>query len=86
MSDDWGLMENWDESEHFCEHCGDALDWEDCDACGGEGEFDWETLQDEDPLWYQPGDTEPCHQCNSAGGWLYCPNPRCPAKQEQPHV
>ena len=48
--------------------CG--CEWTDCDACGGEGYFDWETLQFEDPLWYDPDDTEVCHQCDGKGGWL----------------
>lgn len=78
MSDDWGLMENWDEAP-CCEHCGDALDWEDCGQCE-DGEFDVYEL---DPLWYQPGDTEQCTQCGGAGGWHYCPNPRCPAKEKR---
>jgi hypothetical protein len=81
MADDWGLMENWEEYP-ICPHCEEPMDWEDCDLCGGEGEFDWERLQEEDPLWYQPGDVEKCTQCNGAGGWEFCSNPRCPAKME----
>jgi hypothetical protein len=82
MADDWGLMENWEEGPRCCEHCEEPMDWVDCDLCGGEGEFDWERLQEEDPLCYQPGDVEKCTQCNGVGGWEWCANPRCPAKQE----
>jgi hypothetical protein len=83
MADDWGLMENWDDGPRCCPHCDEPMDWVDYDLCGGEGEFDWERLQEEDPLWYQPGDTEPCEQCSGVGGWEWCSNPRCPSKQEK---
>ena len=53
----------------ICPDCGGDMDWTDCDACGGEGAYD---VYEEDPLWYQPGDTEPCHQCDGAGGWYTC--------------
>ena len=58
-----------------CPRCGMELDWTDCDACGGEGEFD---AYEDDPMWYDPGDTEPCHQCGGLGGWYICPNQDCP--------
>lgn len=58
----------------YCELCGAELERVECDQCGGDGEFDWETLQDEDPLWYQPGDTEACTQCDGKGRWWACPN------------
>lgn len=66
----------------YCEHCGEELDREECDQCGGEGYFDWETLQDEDPLWYQPGDTERCEQCSGKGHWWLCRNRACPGKRD----
>src|SRR5688500_16388028 len=66
MADDWGIYDR-DEGPACCEHCEEPLEWEDCDLCGGEGEFDWERLQEEDPLWYQPGDVEKCTQCGGAG-------------------
>lgn len=81
MIDDWGLMENYNEPA-CCPHCEYELEWQDCDQCGGEGEFDWETLQFDDTLWYQPDDTEECAQCSGAGGWHWCPNRQCPAKLE----
>lgn len=76
------LIEHYEDepSGPVCSHCGQDLDWEDCDLCGGEGYFDWEDLQFEDPLWYQPGDTERCEQCSGKGGWWWCANRECPAK------
>lgn len=65
----------------FCAHCGDELDRAECDQCGGEGYFGYETLQEWDPLWYQPGDTEDCGQCGGDGGWWYCTNKECPGKK-----
>lgn len=55
-----------------CTVCGYDLDWEECGECQGDGFLDWETLQFEDPLWYSPGDTEVCHNCNGKGGWRFC--------------
>lgn len=60
-----------------CAICGDSLEWQDCYQCGGQGLFDWEDLQEIDPLWYQPGDTEACEQCAGRGGWwmpCLCPH------------
>ena len=70
------LLEIYEEEPHgpYCDACGCEMEREECDQCGGEGEFDWEVLQEEDPLWYGPGDTEPCTNCDGAGSWWYCPN------------
>lgn len=57
-----------------CPICGYEMEREECPDCGGDGEFDWETLQFDDPLWYQPGDTEDCGNCGGKGGWWFCPN------------
>lgn len=54
-----------------CPICGSDMDWDICDLCGGEGELE---VYESDPLWYDPGDTEPCHQCDGAGGWWTCTN------------
>lgn len=71
MADDY--LEQWEEPA-ICPSCKWELGWTDCDACGGEGEYDaYET----DPLWYDEGDTEDCHQCGGTGGWYVCPNPEC---------
>lgn len=61
----------------YCEHCGMSKEWEECASCGGEGYFDWDTLQFEDPLWYSPGDTETCPECHGKGGWSFCVNKNC---------
>lgn len=54
-----------------CKVCGNDLWWEECGACGGEGDYD---LYDEDPLYYDEGDTGPCPQCGGTGGWYICLN------------
>jgi hypothetical protein len=77
MADDWGLMEQWDEVP-ICTHCGHELEWVRCEQCE-DGEIDVYEL---DPLWYDPGDTEPCTQCSGIGGWHWCYNAQCPAKRE----
>lgn len=61
----------------YCEHCGEALDYEECDRCHGEGWLDWDTLGEEDPLWYRPGDTERCEECHGKGGFWWCRNRAC---------
>ena len=37
--------------------------WNGCD----DGYFD---VYEEDPLWYDPGDTEMCDVCKGKGGWI----------------
>lgn len=63
-----------DASDPVCPQCGRFAVWEDCYMCGGEGEFD---AYDDDPLWYDPGDTETCPECNGRGGWWICDNRDC---------
>lgn len=41
-----------------------------CWSCGGEG---YRELYEEDPLWYNIDDVEPCDICRGEGGWLVCP-------------
>ena len=55
----------------FCLVCGAPLEWEDCCDCGGDG---YREVYEEDPLWYDPGDTKPCFLCDGQGGWWTCPN------------
>ena len=64
------------EADPCCEVCGSALEWVDCDLCGGEGGFDGDELMEQDPLWYGPDDYERCEQCQGRGGWWWCPNAR----------
>lgn len=57
----------------FCKRCGCCtLEWIDCWQCGGEGHTEPGELYEDDPLWYSPGDTEPCHICAGNGGWNVC--------------
>jgi hypothetical protein len=55
----------------ICPICGLEEEWEDCEVCNGNSEYE---CYDEDPLWYDPGDTEPCPECGGGGGWSLCPN------------
>lgn len=63
--------DEWDDYGKPCPVCGGEMDWTDCDACDGDGSRD---VFEDDPLWYQPGDTEPCQTCNGEGGWWVCHN------------
>jgi DnaJ-class molecular chaperone len=78
------LIERYEDNEPFeyCKHCGQPMDWIECDQCGGEGFFDSERLTEEDPQWYDEDDTEDCSDCNGNGGWWHCFNAQCPGKQE----
>lgn len=58
----------------WCPSCSMSMDWEDCALCGGEGCYD---AYEDDPLWYQPGDTAACAQCDAKGGWWICMNRQC---------
>lgn len=40
-----------------------------CYSRGGEGEFDG---YEDDPLWYQPGEMECCHNCGGSGRLTAC--------------
>ena len=64
--------------EHYylCARCGSDVEWFECEHCGGEGETAPGELHEEDPLWYDEDDSEPCHQCGGAGGWRFCLSPQ----------
>lgn len=68
------MSEAGNEQIPTCTLCSTEMEWHRCEACDGDGEFDYDTLQFLDPLWYQPGDWEPCEECEGAGGWWQCPN------------
>ena len=57
-----------------CAKCGYECEWEECNACGGEGGHDG---YEEDPNWYQPGEMTTCCQCNGSGGDWWCENRDC---------
>lgn len=58
-----------DDGARFCPVCGGYMDWVSCWQCFGQGEFD---LYDEDPIYYDEGDTEKCSECNGSGGYFEC--------------
>jgi len=79
MSDDYGLMENYDEGV-YCPHCEQDMDWVDCDACGGEGMGDHDCGEDCCAC-LDPEPNTICDQCAGAGGWYWCSNSRCAGKR-----
>lgn len=67
-------MEEIEEAEQapLCPSCGYRMEWQECEEYGCEdGRV---SLYDDDPLWYDEDDTEPCQICAGAGGWWRCPN------------
>lgn len=67
-------VDGYEANDPVCPECGRFAIWVDCDACGGEGYVE---VYDDDPMWYDPGDTEFCHQCGGDGGWYLCDNLDC---------
>lgn len=59
-------------SDDFCPNCDHILFRSECSDCGGEGGHDG---YEEDPLWYDEGDTIPCDVCGGHGYHHWCP--RC---------
>ena len=55
-----------------CQKCGCSAYWYDCSNCGGKGYHD--DLWEQDPLWYDEGDTETCDWCKGEGGHWHCPS------------
>lgn len=80
MSDDWGLLENWDESAR-CEHCEQELDWERCDQC--EDGMAYHDCGEDCCACLYPEPNVTCDQCGGAAGWYRCFNRQCPAKVEK---
>ena len=70
MSDDYGFLDKNGAADPICEECESPVEWVECEACGGEGEYE---CYEEDPMWYDPDDTKPCPQCGGVGGWYVCP-------------
>lgn len=72
-----------DDVDDGCPVCGSTMYWEPCDQCGGEG---FREVYEEDPLWYDEGDTKTCDWCDGAGGHWFCLNfknhPETAAPQE----
>lgn len=57
-----------------CCLCDNECEWQDCQACGGDGYFDG---YEEDPNWYEPGEDVPCRECRGQGGYYYCTDKEC---------
>jgi hypothetical protein len=55
----------------YCKVCGWELEREICAECDGEG---WRECYEDDPLWYDEDDTEPCTWCDGRGGYWVCAN------------
>lgn len=55
-----------------CARCGSSLYWDLCEVCMGDGITDHGQLYEEDPLWYDQDDYEPCHQCGGEASWPIC--------------
>jgi hypothetical protein len=60
-----------DEHGPYCPVCGAAMDWEDCDRCGGDG-YDGHDCGEDVCCCLEPEDNEPCEQCDGKGGWWSC--------------
>jgi DnaJ-class molecular chaperone len=60
--------EDWTPTD--CPQCGASAKHYDCWNCGGEG---FHEVYELDPMWYEPGETEPCETCNGDGSWIFCP-------------
>jgi len=52
--------------DYQCARCGSSIDWEDCDACGGDGEYEIEDGDDQMQGWYD------CDMCDGDGSWGRC--------------
>lgn len=67
MSDESEPIEDFeDEVSGLCPFCASELQFEDCNACGGEGWTDRDTSL-----------ALRCKECEGDGGWPYCPNAFC---------
>ncbi len=75
MSDDWGLMENYDE-QPICPECEYELAWECCYQCDGSSVYGHDCGEDCCAC-LEPEENEPCDECSGIGGWYYCANPQC---------
>lgn len=75
---DQGIDPN-DDDNSYCQVCGHPTEWESCWSCFGTGEHD---LYDQDPIYYDEGDTEWCDVCRGEGGWHTCTN--LPHEKKEP--
>lgn len=61
--------EDYGDPSPECPRCGSDCEFQDCDACGGEGSHDF---AEDDPIQYGPSDVVPCDMCDGQGGWWRC--------------
>ncbi len=73
-SDLLGAMYRGSDGAMTCALCHCEMEWEHCGDCGGEG---WNDAYEDDPNYYQPGDTKPCHMCDGRGGSWWCETKDC---------
>jgi hypothetical protein len=55
-----------------CARCGSSVTRVSCEECGGEGSTAPGELYEQDPLWYDEDDADPCSVCGGTGGWTVC--------------
>jgi hypothetical protein len=55
-----------------CARCGSSVERVQCEHCGGDGTTAPGELYEQDPLWYDEDDTDPCSVCGGASGWTVC--------------
>lgn len=72
-------MDDWEYED--CPACGELAKRFQCSDCGGEG---YRELYDEDPLWYDPDETETCEICNGTGTYWICPHCSITAPTDSP--
>lgn len=59
------------EYETQCARCGSSIEWEPCDACGGDGFYGHDCGEDCCACLY-PDDNVRCDICEGRGGWERC--------------
>lgn len=64
----------------YCPHCGQDLEWMDCDQC--EDGMSFHDCGEDCCACLYPENNVVCGQCGGAAGWHWCSNTLCPAKQE----
>jgi hypothetical protein len=55
--------------DNYCPTCNALLESEMCEFCD-DGQIE---VYEDDPMWYSPGDTEQCDECNGRGYIWHCP-------------
>src|SRR5262245_30853557 len=62
----------------YCQHCGQELDYEECDQC--EDGFSDHDCGEDTCCCLDPEPNVRCEQCGGKGFWFFCTNPACPSK------